>query len=137
MQLSNLLIAENASGQPWPDGVDATITLGYLALILGLPLLGYVLMFLDFRRYLRSLRRALVYVAQGVSRTPSWAAQDRPPCLVALDLHTPCTEEDVLAAYRQRVKSLHPDRGGDLNKFLHLQQHFEQALHLVRDPRDC
>ena len=131
-----LFFADAMPGQPWPDGVDATITLGYLALILGLPLLGYVLMFLDFRRYLRSLRRALVFVAHGVSKTPSWVTQDRPPCLVALDLRSPCTEEDVLAAYRQRVKSLHPDRGGDLNKFLRLQQHFEQALHLVRDSHD-
>jgi len=136
MQVPSLLLAENSPGQPWPDGIDATITLGYLALILGLPLLGYVLMFLDFRRYLRSLRRALVFVAQGVVNTPSWATQDRPPCLVALDLRSSCTEEDVLAAYRQRVKTLHPDRGGDLNKFLRLQQHFEQALHLVRGLRD-
>jgi len=131
MQTSSFLIAESLSGRPWPDGVDAAITFGYLALILGLPLLGYILMFLDFRRYLRSLRRALVFVAREVSRTPSWAMQDRPPCLVALDLRPPCTKEEVLAAYRQRVKSLHPDRGGDLNKFLRLQQHFEQALHLV------
>jgi len=55
---------------------------------------------------------------------------------VALDLRPPCSEEEVLAAYRQRAKSLHPDRGGDLEKFLRLQQHFEQALHLVRDPVD-
>jgi len=120
--------------QPWPDGVDAAITLGYLAMIIGLPLLGYVFMVLDFRRYLRSFRRAMVYLVQGISRTPSWATQDRPPCLVALDLASSCTKEEVLAAYRERVKSLHPDRGGDLNEFLRLQQHFEQALHLVRDP---
>ncbi len=136
MQTPNLLIAESLPGQPWPDGIDATITLGYLSLIFGLPLLAYVLMFLDFRRYLRSLRKAMVFVARGVSRTPSWAMRDRPPCLVALELRSSCTEEEVLAAYRQRVKSLHPDRGGDLNKFLRLQQHFEQALHLVRAPHD-
>jgi len=142
MPVLSRLLADTASlpgpppGQPWPDGVDATITLGYLALIFGLPLLGYVFMFLDFRRYLRSLRRTLVLVARGVTRTPSWAVQERPPCLVALDLRPPCTEAEVLAAYRQRAKSLHPDRGGDLDKFLRLQQHFEQALHLVRDPCD-
>jgi len=137
MQTPSLLIAESLPGQPWPDGVDATITLGYLSLVFGLPLLAYVLMFLDFRRHLRSLRRAMVFVAHGVSRTPSWAMQDRPPCFVALDLRSPCTEEEVLASYRQRVKALHPDRGGDLSKFLRLQQHFEQALHLARASRDC
>jgi len=134
MPIASLLIAESLPAQPWPDGVDATITLGYLSLIFGLPLLAYVLMFLDVRRYLRSLRKAMVFVAHGVSRTPNWAMQDRPPCLVALDLRASCTEEEVLAAYRQLVKSLHPDRGGDLKKFLRLQQHFEQALHWVRSP---
>jgi len=133
--MMQLLIAENLPAQPWPDGVDTAITLGYLAMIIGLPLLGYVFMVLDFRRYLRSFRRAMVFVTQGMmSRTPSWATQDRPPCLVALDLASSCTKEEVLAAYRERVKSLHPDRGGDLNEFLRLQQHFEQALNLVRDP---
>jgi len=52
--------------------------------------------------------------------------------LEALELRLPCTEEQVLAAYRRRVKALHPDRGGDLQQFLRLQKHFEQALHLAR-----
>jgi hypothetical protein len=91
-------------------------------------------MMLDIRRYLRSLRRALVVVAAAATRrgTPYWAIRDRPPCLEALDLSLPCTEEQVLAAYRRRVKELHPDHGGDLQQFLRLQKHFEQALHLVR-----
>ena len=116
----------------WPDGVDATLVAGYLALIVGLPLLGYVFMFLDVRRYLRSLRRALVHVARVAPTTPYWAWRESPPCLTVLDLRWPCSEQDVLTAYRERVKSLHPDRGGDLKKFLRLQQHFEQAMHLVR-----
>ncbi|MCA9232098.1 MAG: hypothetical protein KDA57_15725 [Planctomycetales bacterium] len=130
-----LLIAVSGVSRPWPDGFDATITLAYLLVIFGLPLLGFLFMFLDFRRYLRSLRRALVFVSQVVPRTPGWTLRDRPPCLAAFDLQPPCSEEDVMAAYRQRVKSLHPDRGGDLEKFLRLQKHFEQALHLVRSPR--
>ncbi len=116
----------------WPDGLDVTITLIYLAIVLGVPLLGYVLMALDYRAYLRSLRRALVLVARTLPTTPYWALRDRPPCLEALELHQPITESDVISAYRQRVKQLHPDRGGDLCKFLRLQQHFEQALNLVR-----
>jgi hypothetical protein len=121
-----------AAAAPWPDGVDWALTLTYLAIILGVPLLGYLVMYLDFRRYLRSLRRALVYVAHSVHALPYWAVRERPGCLAALDLHLPCTEEDVLAAYRERVKELHPDRGGDLQQFLRLQKQFEQALHLVR-----
>ena len=129
--LPMLLIANDSP--PWPDGLDGALTLTYVVLILGLPLLGYLLMYLDFRRWLRSLRRAMVFVAHSVqSSMPYWAISERPGCLAALDLRLPCTEQDVMAAYRERVKALHPDRGGDLREFLRLQKQFEQALHLVR-----
>jgi hypothetical protein len=121
-----------AEAPPWPDQIDGALTLTYLAIILGVPLLGYLVMYLDFRRYLRSLRRALVFVAHSVHAMPYWALRERPGCLAAFDLSLPCTEEDVMAAYRERVKELHPDRGGDLQQFLRLQKQFEQALHLVR-----
>jgi hypothetical protein len=118
----------------WPDAVDATALALFAALAIGLPSLGYAFMVLDIRRYLRSLRRALVVVAAAATRrgAPYWATRGRPPCLEALDLSLPCTEEQVMAAYRRRVKELHPDHGGDLQQFLRLQKHFEQALHLVR-----
>lgn len=102
-------------------------------MIFGVPLLGYVFMVLDFRRYLRSLRRAMVLVVQGVSATPYWALRSRPDCLTALGLELPCTEEEVLVAYRGLAKEAHPDRGGDLEQFLRLQRYFEQALKLVRN----
>jgi len=127
-----LAIAE-AALRSWPDGVDALALLLYAAIAFGLPLLGYWLMAIDIRAYLRSLRRALVVVARAATASaPYWAARDRPPCLQALELDLPCTEQEVLAAYRQRVKALHPDRGGDLQQFLRLQKHFEQAMHLAR-----
>jgi hypothetical protein len=117
----------------WPDSIDLTALMLFAGIAFGLPLAGYWLMALDFRRYLRSLRRALVVVARAATPlTPYWARRDAPPCLVALELNLPCTEEEVLAAYRQRVKTLHPDRGGDLQHFLRLQNHFEQAMHLAR-----
>lgn len=130
--LPALLFAETDAA-PWPDGVDGALTLTYLAIIVGVPLFGYAVMVVDFRRYLRSLRRALVLVAHSVSANmPHWAVRERPGCLAAFDLFLPCTEEEVMAAYRERVKELHPDRGGDLQQFLRLQKQFEQALHLVR-----
>jgi len=116
----------------WPDSIDTAILAGFLAIAFGIPLLGYVLMALDIRAYLRSLRRALVVVARAVPTTPYWLHADRPPCLIALGLQLPITESDVMAAYRSRVKQLHPDRGGDLQKFLQLQRHFEQARLLAR-----
>lgn len=125
-------MSANIFAAAWPDGVDASLTVVYLAILFGIPLLGYVFMVADFRRYLRSLRRALVVVTQVVPIVPYWSLLQRPACLRTFDLELPCTEEQVLAAYRERAKSMHPDRGGDLQAFLQLQKHFEQALALVR-----
>jgi hypothetical protein len=105
----------------------------WMCMAFGLPLVGYWLMVIDIRAYLLSLRRALVVVARAVTPgTPYWARRDEPQCLVALELRLPCTEQEVLAAYRKLVKDLHPDRGGDLQAFLKLQRYFEQAISLVR-----
>ena len=105
----------------------------FCTVALGVPLLGNILMIIDIRRYLRSLRRALVVVTHAVMPgVPYWARRNRPPCLETFDLKLPCTEEQVLAAYRRKVKEMHPDKGGSLHKFLHLQRHFEQAMYLAR-----
>lgn len=129
-----LIAAEgSASARDWPDGIDAAAVAMYVGIAFGLPIVGHWLMVIDIRRYLRSLRRALVVVARAATPlTPYWARRDDPPCLVALELRLPCTEDEVLAAYRKRVKDLHPDCGGDLQQFLRLQKHFEQAMHLAR-----
>ena len=42
------------------------------------------------------------------------------------------SEDDVKQAYHRRAESLHPDRGGDIRRFLLLQQHLEQSLYLLR-----
>jgi hypothetical protein len=125
------IFAEARSPQ-WPDGIDASLTVTVLAVMFGIPLLGYVVMVIDFRRYLRSLRRALVVVSEAMPVVPYWALLQRPACLRALGLELPVTEEDVLAAYREHAKTLHPDRGGDLQEFLRLQKHFEQAMHIAQ-----
>ena len=124
------ILAEQAAR--WPDNYDRALLMIYLAVIFGLPLFGYFFMVLDFRKYLRSLRRAMVLVANVVPVTPYWALRSRPVCLKALGLELPCTEEAVMTAYRDLAKERHPDRGGDLDEFLQLQRHFEQALKLVR-----
>jgi curved DNA-binding protein CbpA len=48
----------------------------------------------------------------------------------------PCDESDVMRAYRARVKTLHPDRGGDKKQFLLLQKQFEESLDYVRQYAD-
>src|SRR5262245_9139890 len=119
------------SVQSWPDAIDLTVLASYIALLLGLIVAAHVFAILDIRAYLRSLRRALVLVTHYGRELPGWVRRDSPRCLQALGLRFPCTADDVLAAYRQKVKLLHPDRGGDQQDFLKLQQHFEQAMGLV------
>ncbi len=105
----------------------------FLALVLLVPLAGYVFMVLDFRAYLRSLRRGLVLASQAFAGVPAWARPFTPRAIAALGLRLPCTEEDLKRAYRQRVKLLHPDHGGDQRRFLLLQAQFEEALVIVAE----
>lgn len=128
-----LFTAAATSAKTWPDGIDWTITAGYLAVAFGLASLGYVCMVLDIRAYLRSLRRALVLVSHYRVDLPAWVRKDTPRCILALGLTLPCTADDIRAAYRRKVKLLHPDLGGDRREFLRLQSHFEQAMSLVVD----
>jgi len=122
------LLAETPLPRTWPDGLDSAMLLWFLAFAFGVPILGYVFMVLDYRAYLRSLRRAIMVVTGYRSDLPEWVRKTTPRCILALDLVMPCTADEVLAAYRQKVKKLHPDRGGDRKKFLQLQAHFEQAM---------
>jgi hypothetical protein len=127
------MLAAAASSYSWPDGIDLAVTLAYVALMLGVAIAGYVCMALDIRAYYRSLRRALVLISHYRVELPSWVRRDTPRCIQALGLKLPCSTEDVLDAYRQKVKLMHPDRGGNRQDFLKLQQHFEQAMGLLQD----
>ena len=115
-----------------PDQIDLTIAVTYLSIAFGLAALGYVCMALDIRAYLRSLRRALLVISGYRLELPEWVRKDTPRCILALGLTLPCTEQEILAAYRRKVKTMHPDLGGDQREFLRLQQHFEQAMAFVR-----
>jgi hypothetical protein len=116
-----------------PDGIDWTITVTYLTFAFGLAALGYVCMVLDFRAYLRSLRRALVVITGYRLDLPEWVRKDTPRCILALGLTLPCTSAEILAAYRRKVKTMHPDLGGDQREFLRLQAQFEQAMNFIAD----
>jgi hypothetical protein len=118
--------------RPWPNGVDRVGILVFVTAILVLPLLGYWLTALDIRAYLRALRGALVRVGGGRRDLPDWLRDETPPCLRALGLSFPCSEADVKEAYRRLAKELHPDRGGDVRRFLLLQDHLEQASSFLR-----
>jgi hypothetical protein len=114
-----------------PDRLDWTVTTTYLLLVFSLPALGYVCMVLDIRAYLRSLRRALMVITGYRLEIPEWARKDTPRCILALGLTMPCTQDDILAAYRRKVKTMHPDLGGNQREFLRLQAHFEQAMAFI------
>jgi hypothetical protein len=117
----------------WPDLVDLSVLALIGGAVISVVIAGYAWMFIDFRRYLRSLRRTLIVMANYLPHIPAWARQETPRCLVAMGLRMPCTEADVLRSYRKKVKRLHPDRGGDQRRFLVLQADFEQALAYVRE----
>ena len=117
---------------PWPDSVDRVALLLFLSAVILLPLIGYWLTALDIRRWLRALRGMLVRMAQPPLPLPDWVDRETPPCLRALGLTLPCTEQDVKQAYRRRAEALHPDRGGDIRRFLLLQQQLEQSLYFLR-----
>ena len=116
------------TGSPWPDHLDATMTMLFFVAIVVLPTLGYYFLAVDVRAYLRSFRRALVRLTAGFSGVPEWACPHTPRCITALGLSMPCSEDELLRAYRLRVMQLHPDRGGDQRQFLRFQAQFEEAV---------
>lgn len=117
----------------WPDPIDRSVIFLFVAGVIALPAIGYWCMVADFRAYLRALRGALIKVTNHFPRIPGWARLETPRCLRALDLQLPCTLEEVKRAYRRKAELMHPDRGGDKDKFLALQRHFEQACAFLQE----
>jgi hypothetical protein len=117
----------------WPDQVDSFAIVGFIALWIGLPILGYWLMVADLRAYLRALKGALVVVKYHFSSIPNWARRETPACVKAMGLRLPCTEEDLKAAYRQLAEQHHPDRGGDRKLFARLKSQYEEATAFLRE----
>jgi hypothetical protein len=122
------------TSDPWPNTLDAALTIAFVAAVVAVPLAGYVFMAMDVRAYVRSLKRGLAVVVRGLPFVdlPDWARDHTPRAVAALGLRMPCTEDDLMRAYRRRVKTMHPDHGGDQRRFLRLQADFEEALTLVR-----
>lgn len=118
--------------QHWPDRLDLVASSLFLAAVVIVPAFGYWFLLADVRAYLRSLCRAVTVVARRYGGIPVWAKPYTPPSIAALGLSMPCRDTDVLAAYRARVKVLHPDLGGDPQRFLRLQRHLESALEFLR-----
>src|ERR1700759_5361906 len=99
-----MFAADDTLVHSWPDGIDSLVTVAYLALIVGIVVAGYACMVLDIRAYLRSLRRALVLISHSRMDLPDWIRKNKPRCIEALGLTLPCTTDEVLTAYRTKVK---------------------------------
>ena len=56
---------------------------------------------------------------------------ERPECMSVLGLLPPYTAEDVKQAYFEKVKTAHPDVGGNVADFLRLQEAYQQANEYV------
>ncbi len=65
--------------------------------------------------------------SSGPTTSGAHALEARPDFLVTLGLIPPCTVEDVKQAYLVKVKTAHPDVGGDAAEFRKLQEAFERA----------
>lgn len=123
----------DAQPHNWPDSLDAMALLAFLGVGIALPILGYVFAYVDYRRYLRSLRRAISTIVYRDMGTPDWAKPKVPRCIAVFGLDWPCTEEALTQSYRRKIKVLHPDSGGDERRFRLLQGYFEEALRMVRE----
>jgi curved DNA-binding protein CbpA len=53
---------------------------------------------------------------------------DRPEFYDVLGLAPPITVEDIKQAFLEKVKTVHPDRGGDAAAFRQLQEARDQAM---------
>jgi hypothetical protein len=120
-----------AASHEFPDAFDLAMCCLVLGSLFAAAISGHVLLFLDVRAWMRSLRRALVVIADHLPHFPRWARGQTPRCMSALGVQLPCSKEELQKAYRHKVKQLHPDRGGDRKRFMRLQAVFEEALEIL------
>jgi hypothetical protein len=83
-----------------------------------------------FRAYEAARQANRVFVESYVYGT-THAARALPPCLSLLGLSWPCTAQEIKQAFRSKVKTVHPDHGGNSADFQALHRAYKEALTLV------
>lgn len=58
-------------------------------------------------------------------------------CFEKLGLASSATKAEVKAAWKSKVFSLHPDRGGDVNEFIEYREAYTKALKLATQDNQC
>ena len=132
LQVPLLSTAAKTAGRAWPDGIDLSILIALGITVIAALIFGLGYWFVDFRAWLRACGRKLVLVRDYLPQIPLWARHKTPRSLRVFGLKLPCNEQDLLQAYRQMVKGIHPDHGGDLEVFMKLQTDFEEARIFLR-----
>lgn len=113
----------------------ATILIVVTGLLLA-PILGWILLIADFV-YRKRTGRSLIQISNFSDVLPEWVAREAkrrkiiPRCLQTFDLELPCSQEQLLEAYREKAKEVHPDTGGSRQEFLRIQRDFEEARSLI------
>ena len=62
----------------WPDSLDLAVTFLLFGAMIALTVSGHVLMVLDIRAWMRSLRRALIVVTDHLPHFPRWSRHQTP-----------------------------------------------------------
>ncbi len=65
------------------------------------------------------------------SPEPRYLTNKRPEFMATLGLLPPYELDDVKRAYRDKIKTAHPDHGGEINHFRSIQTAYEHALHYI------
>lgn len=125
--VSLLADVEEANRFAPPDTFDWVVTIGFVVFVSLAIIAGIFFSLVDLQACYRAWRKVLIVMRDYLPSIPRWAKHRTPHCLLVFNLKLPCTQTQLLQAYRQLVKTMHPDVGGDLQQFMKLQSEFEQA----------
>ncbi len=91
-----------------PDTFDWVVTIGFGSFIFLAIIAGIFFSLVDLQACYRAWRKVLIVMRDYLPSIPRWAKHRTPHCLLVFNLKLPCTQTQLLQAYRQLVKTMHP-----------------------------